>query len=169
MQLGADQVLKATDKGERLIAGVTAYYGQANSHVRSIFGNGALQTDGYGLGATLSWYGLEGFYLDGQAQFSWYDSDLDSDVLGRLVRDNGGSGEAFSVEAGKRTSISGRLSLTPQIQMAYSNVRFDRFADPADAIVAPGKGDSLTTRGGISLDHQTSWEGGQSHVLASST
>jgi fibronectin-binding autotransporter adhesin len=164
LHLGADQLLKATDKGERLVAGVTAYYGQASSHVRSLFGNGALKTDGYGLGATLSWYGLAGFYLDGQAQFSWYDSKLDSDVLGRLVNGNGGSGEAFSVEAGKRTSISGTLSLTPQLQMAYANVRFDRFADPADALVASGKGDSLTTRGGLSLDHQSSWEGGQSHL-----
>src|SRR3546814_17952380 len=84
MQLGADRVLAGTDKGERLVAGVTAYYGGANSHVRSIFGNGSLKTDGYGLGATLTWYGLNGFYVDGQAQRSWYDSDLDSSILGKL-------------------------------------------------------------------------------------
>src|SRR5690606_4592067 len=70
MQLGADRVLTGTEKGERLMAGLTAYYGEANSHVRSIFGNGSLKTDGYGFGATLTWYGLQGFYVDGQAQIS---------------------------------------------------------------------------------------------------
>src|SRR3546814_19991891 len=82
MQLGADRVLAGTDKGERLVAGVTAYYGGANSHVRSIFGNGSLKPDGYGLGATLTWYGLKGFYGDGQDQPSWDDRDLDSTITG---------------------------------------------------------------------------------------
>jgi fibronectin-binding autotransporter adhesin len=164
MQLGADRVLTGTEKGERLVAGVTAYYGGSNSHVRSIFGNGSLKTDGYGVGATLTWYGLQGFYVDSQAQFSWYKSDLNSDILGKLSRNNDGSGEAFSVEVGKRAPIGGKLSVTPQIQMAYSNVRFDRFADPAGAIVAADKGDSLKSRWGISLDHQNEWESGRSHI-----
>ncbi|WP_443969467.1 autotransporter-associated beta strand repeat-containing protein [Sphingobium sp. CR28] len=164
MQLGADHVFAGTDKGERLVAGVTAYYGGSNSHVRSIFGNGSLKTDGYGLGATLTWYGLNGFYIDGQAQRSWYQSDLNSAILGKLARNNDGSGEAFSVEVGKRSAVGRNLSVTPQIQMAYSNVRFDRFADPADAVVAADKGDSLKSRWGISLDHQKDWDGGRSHI-----
>ena len=164
IQLGADHVLTGSEKGERLVAGVTAYYGGSNSHVRSIFGNGLLKTDGYGVGATLSWYGLQGFYIDSQAQFSWYRSDLDSNILGKLARNNDGSGEAFSVEAGKRTPVGGKLSLTPQFQMVYSNVRFDRFTDPAQAIIAADKGDSLKTRGGVSIDHQSDWEGGHTHI-----
>src|SRR3546814_9701051 len=48
--------------------------------------------------------------------------------------------------------------------MAYSNVRFDRFADPAGAVVAAEKGDSLKSRWGISLDHQNEWENGRSHI-----
>lgn len=164
MQLGADHVFAGTDKGERLVAGVTAYYGGSNSHVRSIFGNGSLKTDGYGLGATLTWYGLNGFYIDGQAQRSWYDSDLNSSILGKLAKGNDGSGEAFSVEVGKRSAVGRNLSVTPQIQMVYSNVRFDRFADPAGAVVAADKSDSLKSRWGISLDHQKDWNGGRSHI-----
>lgn len=164
MQIGADRVFAGSDKGERLVAGVTAYYGEASSHVRSIFGNGSLKTDGYGVGATLTWYGLQGFYADGQVQFSWYESDLNSDTLGKLSANNSGSGEAFSLELGKKSPIGGKLSVTPQIQMAYSNVRFDRFADAAGAIVAADKGDSLKTRWGVSLDHEDEWDGGRSHV-----
>src|SRR5690606_10841193 len=131
---------------------------------RSIFGNGSLKTDGYGVGATLTWYGLQGFYADGQVQFSWYESDLNSDTLGKLSANNSGSGEAFSLELGTKSPIGGKLSVTPQIQMAYSNVRFDRFADAAGAIVAADKGDSLKTRWGVSLDHEDEWDGGRSHV-----
>lgn len=162
--MGADQLLATTDKGERLVTGITATYGEARSRIRSVYGNGALMTHSYALGATLTWYGRKGVYIDGQAQVSYYNSNLDSNVLGALTHDNGGSGEAVSLEAGKRISIGGKLSLTPQFQMAYSNVRFDRFADAADAVVTADEGASLKTRWGVTLDRQNAWAGGRSHI-----
>jgi fibronectin-binding autotransporter adhesin len=164
LQLGADGVLAETGQGERLVAGVTAYYGGSDSEVRSAFGNGTLKTDGYGFGATLTWYGDHGVYLDGQMQVSWYRSDLDSDLLRKLTGGNEGRGEAFSFEAGKRAPLGGKLSLTPQIQMVYSGIRFDSFVDPAGAMVAADKGASLKSRWGVSLDHRNEWAGGRSHV-----
>ncbi|CAN7423228.1 autotransporter-associated beta strand repeat-containing protein [Caulobacter sp. LjRoot300] len=164
IQFGADQTLAETDKGERLVGGLTAYYGQADSDVRSTFGNGSIKTNGYGVGATLIWYGLKGFYVDGQVQFSWHDSDLNSAVLGELARNNEGRGEALSLEVGKRIPLGAKLSVTPQIQTAYSDVRFDPFIDPAGATVTPDRGDSLKTRWGVSLDRQNAWGGGRSHV-----
>jgi fibronectin-binding autotransporter adhesin len=164
MQLGVDRVLAGSAAGERLVAGITATYGTANSQIRSIFGNGTVKTDGYGIGATLTWYGLQGFYVDGQAQISRYESDLKSGTLGTLAHGNDGHGETASLEAGKRTALSGALSLTPQVQMIYSHVGFDRFTDPAGAVVVADKGDSLKTRWGLSLDHQSAWETGRSHV-----
>jgi len=164
MQAGADRVLVDTDTGGRLVAGVNVSYGEANSQIRSVFGNGALKTEGYGLGATLTWYGLQGFYVDGQAQVSRYSSDLNSDLRGTLGHDNGGRGEAFSIEAGKRISIGDELGITPQFQMAYSNVRFDRFVDPSEAVVSTDRGDSLKTRWGVAFDHQSAWEGGRAKI-----
>jgi len=67
-------------------------------------------------------------------------------------------------EVGKRMPIGGKLSVTPQVQTVYSNVRFDRFVDVSDAAVSTGKGDSLRTRWGITLDHQNVWENGRSHI-----
>lgn len=163
-QLGAVWVMADTAKGERLVAGVTVHYGEANSGVRSIFGDGALKTEGYGVGATLTWYGVEGFYVDGQAQISYFNSDVASNIIGMLAEDNDGDGEAFSIEAGKRMHIGGKLSITPQVQTAYSNVHFDRFVDPSGARVSTGRGDSLKTRWGVSLDHQSVWENGRSHI-----
>ena len=125
----------------------------------SIFGNGTIDTQGYGVGATMTWYGPKGFYVDGQVKLSWFDSDLESNILGDLVRGNKGDGQAFSLELGKQTPIGRNLSVTPQVQMSYAKVAFDRFADPSAAAVSVGKGESLKTRWGLAVDHQTSWKG----------
>lgn len=164
MQAGFDRVLVDTDTSGRLVAGVNVSYGQANSKINSIFGDGSIMTNGYGLGATLTWYGVTGFYVDGQAQINRYSSGLNSELLGSLNHDNDGSGEAFSIEAGKRISFGERFGITPQFQMVYSNVRFDRFTDPSGADVAADKNDSLKTRWGIALDHQSAWDGGRSRI-----
>jgi len=164
MQVGVDRVLVDTDTSGRLVAGVNASYGQANSKINSIFGDGSVMTNGYGLGATLTWYGLTGFYVDGQAQVSRYNSNLNSALRGTLTHDNVGYGEAFSVEVGKKISVGAKLSITPQFQLAYSAARFDRFADTAGAVISADNNDSLKTRWGIALDHQSAWEGGRSHI-----
>ena len=138
---------------------MTAHYGKADSSVASIFGNGTIDTQGYGVGATMTWYGPQGFYADGQVKLSWFDSDLESNILGSLARGNKGNGQAFSLELGKQTAIGRNLSITPQVQMSYAKVDFDRFADPSDAAVSVTKGESLKTRWGLAIDHQTSWKG----------
>lgn len=158
-QLGLDAVLAQRSDGAALVGGLTAHYGKADSAATSIFGNGTIDTQGYGVGATMTWYGPKGFYVDGQVKLSWFDSDLESNILGSLARGNKGDGQAFSVELGKQTSISRNISITPQVQMSYAKVDFDRFADPADASVSAAKGDSLKTRWGMAVDHQTSWKG----------
>ncbi|SEH14754.1 fibronectin-binding autotransporter adhesin [Sphingopyxis sp. YR583] len=158
-QLGLDAVLAERSDGAALVGGLTAHYGKADSSVASIFGNGAIDTQGYGVGATMTWYGPQGFYADGQVKLSWFDSDLESNILGSLARGNKGDGQAFSLELGKQTAIGRNLSITPQVQMSYAKVDFDRFADPSMAAVSVAKGESLKTRWGLAIDHQASWKG----------
>ena len=158
-QLGLDAVLAERGDGATLVGGLTAHYGKADSNVASVFGNGTIDTQGYGVGATMTWYGPQGFYVDGQVKLSWFDSDLESNILGSLARGNKGDGQAFSLELGKQTPIGRNLSITPQVQMSYAKVDFDRFADPSAAAVSVAKGESLKTRWGLAIDHQTSWKG----------
>lgn len=106
----------------------------------------------------MTWYGPRDLYVDGQVKFSWFDSDLDSNILGSLLRGNKGNGHAFSLEIGKRAPIGGNLSNTPQTQMSYAKVDFDRFLDPSDAAVSMAQGESLLTRWGLAIDHQISWK-----------
>jgi len=154
IELGADKILSERGDGASLVLGVLGSYGEASASVASPFGNGSIKTRGYSAGATLSWYGPQGFYVDGRAQLTWFDSKLNSTVLGKLADSNKGTGQAYSVEIGKRTPIGDTLSVTPQIQTIYSTVGFDRFTDPNGAAVSSKLGDSLKTRWGISLDRQ---------------
>ncbi|QDC36859.1 autotransporter outer membrane beta-barrel domain-containing protein [Sphingobium fuliginis] len=160
-QIGTDATLFRRTDGSALIAGIAGHYGEADADVRSVYGNGSIKAKGYGVSASLTWYGPQGFYADAQAKLSWYDSDLRSGMLGKLVNANKGKGQAYGLEVGKRSSVGTNLSLTPQMQMIYSKVDFDSFTDPNGAVVTVGPADSLKTRWGISFDRQTTDDGGR--------
>ena len=134
----------------------------------SIFGDGSISSTGYGLGGTLTWYGSSGFYLDAQANLTWYDSDLSSSTAATsLVSGNDGFGYALGLEAGQQIALGPNWSITPQAQLLYSAVDYDDFTDAFGATVALADADSLKVRLGISADYQNSWtdEAGQTSRL----
>jgi fibronectin-binding autotransporter adhesin len=158
LQSGFDGKLYENQSGT-LMGGVTFQYGEISTDVSSLFGKGSIDTDGYGFGGTLTWLAQNGFYVDGQTQLNWYDSDITSDTLGRsLTNGNDGFGYALSVETGKRIIVDENWSITPQMQLAYSNVDFDDFTDPFGADVSLDKSDSLKGRLGVSADYQNAWQ-----------
>ena len=154
LELGADHVLSERGDGASLVLGVIGGYGEASANIASIYGSGSIKAKSYSAGATLSWFGPQGIYVDGRAQVSWFDSKLKSAVLGTLADGNGGTGQAYSIELGKRSLVGQTVSITPQIQMSYQTVGFDRFIDPHGAEVSSRLGDSLKTRWGLSVDRQ---------------
>ncbi|MGY8635249.1 autotransporter outer membrane beta-barrel domain-containing protein [Bradyrhizobium sp. 14AA] len=158
-QAGLDGVALDNARG-RLIVGLTAQYGLTTAFVNSVFGNGRIRAQGTGVGATATWYGHDGFYVDGQAQTMFYHSDLSSVLAGSMIHGNEGFGYAFSVEGGRRIAIGNGLSLAPQAQLAYSKVGFDAFTDRFGALVSLGNADSLLGRLGLSLNHQRTWNDG---------
>nr|WP_245430329.1 autotransporter outer membrane beta-barrel domain-containing protein [Rhizobium tropici] len=142
-----------------LIGGVTVHYGTVSSNVSSIFGTGSIDANGYGLGGSLTWYGNSGFYADAQAQATWYDTDLTSATLGRkLTEGNNGFGYALSIESGQKIPLHDNWSITPQVQLSYSSVRFNDFTDPYGARVSLDDGQSLTGRIGLSADYENGWK-----------
>lgn len=164
LQSGLDGEVYGTDAG-KLVAGMTFQYARGWTDVVSPHGEGSISTDGYGVGGTLTWYGADGFYVDGQGQATWYDSDLSSSTAKRtLASGNGGFGYALSVEGGQRVRLDQGLTLTPQAQLMYSNVDFDSFTDPFGARVSRRAGDSLTGRIGVSLDQENVWAGNDGGV-----
>ncbi|MFC7288400.1 autotransporter outer membrane beta-barrel domain-containing protein [Herminiimonas glaciei] len=157
MQVGLDGLLHETSAG-RLFGGLNLHYGNGRTKVSSIYGNGRINTDGYGVGGTLTWYGDNGFYIDNQAQLTFYDSKLASTTAGRtLVNGNNGKGYALSSEVGRRYTVAPGWSVTPQAQLMYSKVSFDSFTDVFGAAVALDRGKSLRARLGLSLDYEHAW------------
>ena len=157
VQAGADQQLYSGEAGE-LVGGLSARYGTIAGDVTSVFGNGSVSSTGYGLGGSLTWYGSSGFYLDAQANLTWYDSALASSTAATsLVSGNGGFGYAIGVEAGQQVALNQNWSITPQAQLTYSDVSYDGFTDAFGAAVSPAEGDDLTIRLGLSADYQDAW------------
>lgn len=158
LQTGLDIPLYQSQEGALLTGGVNFSYGKAMADIDSYVGSGSIDSSGYGIGTTLTWYGNDGVYLDGQLQTMWFDSGLSSDTLGQsLVSDNHGRGYASSIETGKRYALGAGLSLTPQTQLTYSRVDFDDFRDPFGSEVSLQEGDSLRGRLGVSLDKNIVW------------
>lgn len=161
MQAGLDGLLLENENG-KLIGGITVHYAHSKTDTdwrfgANGYGDGEISTDGYGFGGTLTWYGENGFYLDGQAQITWYNSDLSANPNGNLTEGNDGFGYALSVESGKRIKLDQAWSVTPQAQLVYSSVDFDSFKDTFGTNVSLDDGDSLQGRLGLSLEHQNSW------------
>ncbi|WP_338827573.1 autotransporter outer membrane beta-barrel domain-containing protein [Bradyrhizobium sp. 27S5] len=162
-QAGLDGLALENSYG-RLIVGLTLQYGLTTAYVNSLFGNGRIRAEGTGVGATATWYGDNGVYVDGQMQTMFYRGDLTSDLVGNMAHGNEGLGYAFSVEGGKRFNLGNGFSLTPQAQLAYSKVDFDGFTDRFGALVSLTNADSLLGRIGLTLNHQKSWTDGTSIV-----
>lgn len=161
MQAGIDGLLNEGESG-KLIGGVTVHYAHGKTDTGSIYGDGEIKTDGYGFGGTLTWYGENGFYLDGQGQVTWYKSDLNSILANTsLVDGNNGFGYTLSLESGKRFAIDPAWSLTPQAQLVYSHVDYDSFTDTFGTDVSLDRGESLQGRIGLTLDRENSWQNDQ--------
>ncbi|WP_211385670.1 autotransporter outer membrane beta-barrel domain-containing protein, partial [Agrobacterium tumefaciens] len=156
-QAGLDGEMASNSAGS-LVAGISVHYGRSSADIISIYGDGDINTDGYGFGSAVTWYGENGLYVDGQAQATWFDSDLSSRTASRnMASNNRGFGYTLGLETGARMDIAPAWSLTPQAQLAYSRASFDSFTDPFGARVSLDDGDSLTGRLGISLDYRSSW------------
>lgn len=155
-QAGLDLVLRENPDGSLLVGSVILHYGQSSADVKSVFGRGSIDTTGYGIGTALTWYEANGFYVDGQAHYSWYESDLKSRSTGR-TENNDGIGYALSIETGRRIILGNGFSVTPQAQLVYSNVDLDSFTDSFGAKIELNRADSLKARLGVSLDKETAW------------
>jgi len=156
-QIGADGELYEGDDGA-LYFGVSGEYGTAHSKVSPSVGHGTVDTDGWGMHGTLTWYGSDGFYVDAQAQATWYENDLFSNTANNGFADGKhGFGYAMSLETGKQFDLDETWSLTPQVQLMWSSVRMDGFTDAYQSRVSMDDGNSLSVRMGLSADYRNAW------------
>ncbi|MRN67817.1 autotransporter outer membrane beta-barrel domain-containing protein, partial [Brucella sp. 10RB9213] len=159
LQAGVDGQFYEDENG-KLIAGITGQYGTAHSNIMARDGDGRISTNAWSLGATATWIGNDGFYIDAQGQVTWFDSDLNSDTANvGLASGRKATGYALSVEIGKRIALKGNWALTPQAQLIWSSINADDFEDAWQANVSVARGNSLAARFGLAASYDSSWQG----------
>ncbi len=130
MEIGADLILDNSAAG-LLVGGLMLSYATGSTVVSSSFGDGSIETSGLGLGVAATWHDARRFYIDGQATWTSYASDLTSDSLGTLTEGNSGTGYALSIEAGQQFDLGTGMTVIPQAQLSLSSVAFTDFASEA--------------------------------------
>ena len=155
IQIGYDFPLVVSSKGT-LVGGIAVHYTEADVDAFSPVGDGNIDSRGYGTGLTATWYGRNQAYIDVQAQFSRYETDLSASLDPTLASDLDGDGWAFSVEVGKRYQRDG-WGIVPQAQISYDQIDFDGFADGFGSDVSLNEGRRPLGRLGIAVDRNRSW------------
>ncbi|MGV0911701.1 autotransporter outer membrane beta-barrel domain-containing protein [Martelella sp. FOR1707] len=154
MQAGVDGLFYDDGPGA-LVGGLTVHYRTGEAKFDSVYGDSKVHPDGYGFGGTLTWYGDNGFYTDGQAQATWYSSELKADDLYKGVENSDAFGYAVSVEAGQQFLLDSKdLILTPQGQLAWSSVDIDSFTGAYNDDATFDNGDSLKARLGLAVEKE---------------
>lgn len=154
-QVGWDYSVEERDSGYWVL-GLTAQYGTMGSAVTNDFGSGSIDAEGFGIGATGTWYGNNGTYFDAQAQINWLDSDYGSSAAGTLISGQSATAYALGVEVGHRFELDGRRNLIPQAQIMWGQLDSDGFTDSAGNTVGFSSANSLIGRLGLAYEYEHS-------------
>ncbi|MFD1792690.1 autotransporter outer membrane beta-barrel domain-containing protein [Ochrobactrum teleogrylli] len=157
MQAGLDGQFIDDQNGD-LFGSIWLDYTSSSIKSRSDIGNGHVSVKGYGLGGALTWYGENGYYIDGQGKLTWYKSDLESDLVQQALATGVKSfGYALSLEAGQKFVVSDQWSVTPQVQLIWSSLNTDNYVDIFSAAIDTPDNRVLTGRFGIAANFAQSW------------
>lgn len=156
LQLGVDAPLNFTVRGTQPVASVAVHYGDSDTDVESFFGNGDIDVEHYGASAFLTWYGIDGSYLDTQLQLNWFRSEIEADDLRDLADDNNAFGYALSVEGGRSFKLGGYCNVTPQLQLSYSSEEAEDIRDVYGTTATDINNNGFHARLGATFDHRVS-------------
>ncbi|WP_340614099.1 autotransporter outer membrane beta-barrel domain-containing protein [Xenorhabdus thailandensis] len=156
-QIGIDGRLYENDHGS-VVGGGFLQYSNINANVDSVHGEGKIRANGYTIGVTGTWYGNNGFYLDGLTQLTYFENDLDSKTASRQLGNNKSAlGYALGLEAGQRFDLTPKWSLTPQVQLVHSAINMNDFYDTFGAKVRFDQSRNVKLRIGATIDYSQKW------------
>ena len=156
LQVGVDIPLRSDERGS-FIAGMNASYVDSDTDVDSLYGASNIDGTGYSLGLTGTWYGLNGAYVDAQAQYTWADFDISAQQIDPSEID--GEAYSLSLETGRRYVVNEtrNLTVTPQLQLRYTSADVGEQTGTFDERVSVLDAEALVGRAGITLDHEREW------------
>ena len=155
LRMGVDGQFGETESGF-VVGGLVFQYANANADVSSRVGGGDVVSQLFGMGATMTWYGNNGFYVDGQAFGNVINNDITIAGTPTLGMQQS-YGYSLSAETGYRFDVAPGWAMTPQAQLTWGSVNFDDFTGVYNEDVSLVDGDSLAARMGLQTDYRTDW------------
>jgi len=165
IQVGTDLEFNPGDNG-RWVLGVSGQYGKLNSTmIDPALGTGKIDTTGYGLGLSATWYSNEGTYVDAQGQVNWLSSDLSSSSAGVLVKGHNSTAYALSLEGGHRFIMGSNTALVPQVQLTWGSIDGGSFTDSVGNSVNLKSNDSTIGRVGMAYEFNRKGDAQKFYVI----
>ena len=156
LQVGADFSVDPSVYAGRLVLGVFGQYAYGDTELDTFFSHGQFDTENYGIAGTATWYGHQGTYVDLQAQFNWYDTDLLSYELYYLATGSDAVGFSFSAEAGHTIKLCDYYALTPQVQLTFNAEEIDDIYDVYGVYMKDVDNNGGAARFGVAFEQRVS-------------
>ena len=147
----AGQLMETAES--RVILSVHGHYsdGDADLSDDAGAGVGTLATTSGGIGGSLTWLSVSGFYADLVGLASWH--DIDTTATGGVTGSTTGETFGASAEIGFSFQVSENVNFVPQAQIAYLNTSINGFADSAGTDYDFSDADHLEGRFGVAVEH----------------
>ena len=156
LQLGVDAPLNFTVRGTQPIVSVALHYGDSETEIDSFFGDGNIDVEEFGVSGYLTWYGIDGSYVDSQLHLNWFDSDLKAHDLRQLAEGVDAFGYALSLEGGRSFKFCEYYSVTPHVQITYSSEEADDIRDEYYVRMTDANNNAFRLRIGAVFDKRIS-------------
>ncbi|MDD7973255.1 autotransporter outer membrane beta-barrel domain-containing protein [Roseinatronobacter alkalisoli] len=149
IKFGYDLPSIRMDSGN-LVLGAFVEYQRGNSRVESTIFNSShsISSTARGLGASLTWYGHGGTYVDVVGRHMWLRNNIDF-----LDENQRGSASSLSFEVGHEIDMGNNWRVTPQMQLSYASVRLNDITGPLGEEVSFRSMDSVRARIGAEVDY----------------
>ncbi len=152
-QVGGDFVAHSGESGQAIL-GFNGSIHTIDATTGSSGGDGSIDGDGFGLGATATWYSGDGTYADFQAEMGWLYSDLGSSTSGLLANSVDSNSYMLSGEVGRRIGVGGGSFLTPQVQLWMAVVETESFTDSQGNSVNFDTAEDVVGRLGLAYEYE---------------
>ena len=152
IQMGYDLTRNSGPSG-LWIFGMTAQFNELRTDVAAVASEGALKAKGYGIGATATWYGDDGGYIDLQTQINLVNSVFRTSNLGYLMDGVDSTALLLSFETGRSIEVSEHLTATPSVQLSWGRMGTVDFKTSLRQDVHFGNDGGLTGRIGLGIKY----------------
>ena len=133
--------------------GITAQTGSVTANAEGAGGVGTIESKGYGIGTTATWFGRDGSYFDIQGQVNFVETEFANIRHGNLTEAQKTEAWVASMELGRRMHMGGGLSIIPQGQLSVGQIAGNEFETDRGNKLGYDSHLSLNARFGVAAEY----------------